>query len=407
MISSIETICKHPVHPFPARMAPTIVWDSLRKYGRKQLTILDPMAGSGTTLVVARSKGHIAYGVDRDPLAVIIARTWCGDVNKEKLLSKALEVLERAQKTAKVLTSKSAYPCCADDETKDFVRYWFDLRNRKQLAGLSKHISLVRDQNLRSFLWTAFSRMIITKKYGVSLAMDVSHSRPHRVCNRAPVTAFEIFMKTVERVVKGNPFSSVKHIRPKARIAYGDSKKLNYKDNFFDLVITSPPYLNAIDYLRGHRLSLVWMKNSIGKLRKLRATNIGAESKGLAPKESHIMNALVDAGNMERLPSRERGFLVRYALDMDSVCCEIARVIKPGGNAIFVTGDSTLKGIFIKNSQLIRRLSEYHGLEVEAIEERILPEKHRYLPPPSNTGAGKQLRMRMHKEVILTMRKTS
>jgi SAM-dependent methyltransferase len=388
-------------------MAPTIVWDSLKKYGRKQLTILDPMAGSGTTLVVARSKGHIAYGVDRDPLAVIIARTWCGDVNKEKLLSKATEVLERAQKTAKVLTSKSAYPCCADDETKNFVRYWFDLRNRKQLAGLSKHISLVRDQNLRIFLWTAFSRMIITKKYGVSLAMDVSHSRPHRVCNKAPVTAFEIFIKAAEKIVKGNPFSGVKHKQPKAKIVCGDSRKLDYKDNFFDLVITSPPYLNAIDYLRGHRLSLVWMKNSIVKLRKLRATNIGAESKGVAPEESHIMNAVEEAGDVESLPNRERGFLIRYALDMDSVCCEIARVIKPGGNVIFVTGDSTLKGVFIKNSQVIKRLSEHHGLELATMEERDLPDKHRYLPPPSNTGAGKQLQVRMHKEVILTMRKAS
>jgi len=385
-------------------MAPSIVWSRLPD-NNPPLKILDPMAGSGTTLVIARSKGHIAYGVDRDPLAVIIANAWCGDVNKDKFLSKASDVLERARKTAKILTSKEAYPSCADNETKGFVRYWFDLRNRKQLAGLSKHISRVRDQNIKVFLWTAFSRMIITKKAGVSLAMDISHSRPHRVCNKAPVTAFEIFMKAAEKIVKGNPFSGVKHRRPKARIVCGDSRKLDYKDNFFDLVITSPPYLNAIDYLRGHRLSLVWMKNSIAKLRKLRATNIGAESKGFAPEESHIISALADAGNVKRLPNREMGFLTRYALDMNAVCCEIARVIKPKGRAIFVTGDSTLKGVFIKNSQLIKNLSEHYGLELETEEERDLPEKHRYLPPPSNISSGKQLRVRMHKEVILTMKK--
>jgi hypothetical protein len=394
------------VHPFPARMAPSIVWGRLPD-NNPPLKILDPMAGSGTTLVVARSKGHIAYGVDRDPLAVIIANAWCGDLDKDKFLSKASDVLKRARKTSKILTSKEAYPSCSDNETKDFVRYWFDLRNRKQLAGLSKHISRVRDQNLKMFLWTAFSRMIITKKAGVSLAMDISHSRPHRVCNKSPVTAFEIFINAAEKIVKGNPFSGVKHRRPKARIVCGDSRKLSYKDNFFDLVITSPPYLNAIDYLRGHRLSLVWMKNSIGKLRKLRATNIGAESKGVAPEESHIMNVLEHACKAEKLPDREKGFLIRYVLDMDSVCCEIARVIKPGGNAIFVTGDSTLKGVFIKNSQVVRKLSEHYGLEFKSVEERDLLEKHRYLPPPSNISSGKQLRVRMHKEVILTMKKAS
>ncbi len=63
------------VHPFPARMAPSIVWDRLLAKNTP-LKILDPMAGSGTTLVIARSRGHAAYGVDRDPLAILIAKLY-------------------------------------------------------------------------------------------------------------------------------------------------------------------------------------------------------------------------------------------------------------------------------------------------------------------------------------------
>ena len=101
-------------------MAPSIVWDRLPD-NNPPLRILDPMAGSGTTLVVARSKGHTAYGVDRDPLAVMIAKASCIDIDKNKLLSKATEVLEKAKKTAKTLTSKTAYPNLTDDETKSFI----------------------------------------------------------------------------------------------------------------------------------------------------------------------------------------------------------------------------------------------------------------------------------------------
>ncbi|MFB0552438.1 MAG: hypothetical protein ACETWQ_03900 [Phycisphaerae bacterium] len=396
--------CIKSVHPFPARMAPSIVWERLHE-GAPTLKILDPMAGSGTTLTVARSKGHIAYGIDRDPLAVIISKAWCADIDKEKLICKAEKILDKAKKTVRTLNSKAAYPAGADKETKRFVTYWFDLINRKQLTALSKHISLVRDNNLKNFLWTSFSRMIITKKVGVSLGMDISHSRPHKVYKKAPVTAFEIFTDAVGKVAKANPFSDCESLLPEAIISYGDCRCLDYDDNFFDLIITSPPYLNAIDYMRGHKLSLVWMRNCISRIRKLRATNIGAEIKSVVPDDEHIVNAMKMAGDIGKLTRRQKGFFVRYVVDMESVCSEIVRVLKPGGTAIFVIGDSTINGVFISNSKVIENLFEYHGLKLGAKEERTLSENRRYLPPPSNKGSGKQLQARIRKEVILTMKK--
>ncbi len=399
MIPKIKT-----VHPFPARMAPSIVWGNLPD-NNPPLKILDPMMGSGTTSTIARSKGHFAYGVDRDPLAIVIAKAWCYNLDKEKLRSKANEVLEKAKQTAKSLNSKTAFPANLDKKTIEFIKFWFDSKNRKQLTALSKHIALVRKETLRVFLWTAFSRMIITKKVGVSLAMDISHSRPHKVYKKAPVAAFDIFLKAVEKVIKANPFSVSKKKCPKATLRYGDSRKLSFKDNFFDLVITSPPYLNAIDYLRGHKLSLVWMKNSIEKIKNLRATNIGSEVQSSLPNKKHIKKATKSAGKINNLTSRQRGSLVKYVIDMDSACSEISRVLKPRGRVIYVIGDSTIKGTFISNSKVIRNLSEYHGLKLENIKERALHENRRYLPPPSNNGSGKQLKKRMRKEVILVMRK--
>ncbi len=395
-----------PVHPFPARMAPSIVWDKLPPTD-SPLKILDPMAGSGTTLAIGRSRGHIAYGIDRDPLAITIAKAWCSDIDAEKVISKADEVLNKADVTAKGLRSATGYPQRADEETKRFVRFWFDLRNRKQLAALSKHISLVRDETMRAFLWTAFSRMIITKKVGVSLGMDISHSRPHKVYDKAPVTAFEQFPKAIKRVIKGNPFGAGDCVLPKATITYGDARAIQFDDSFFDRVITSPPYLNAIDYLRGHKLSLVWMKNSIGRIRNLRSTNIGAEIKSEMPNDGQIAAALEAAGKTNNLSIRHKGILVRYIIDMNAVCAEIARVLKLEGKVVYVIGDCTVKGTFVSNSKAIRMLSEHHGLVVDEIEERLLPENRRYLPPPTNNNAGCQLQSRMRKEIILTMRKVA
>ncbi len=248
-----------PVHPFPARMAPELVWDELPNHRSPQLRVLDPMAGSGTTLVTAKLRGHEAIGYDRDPLAVLIARSWLPNVNAEDTEAKASDLLLRARSRARGMALSDAYPRSANDETKAFVRYWFDNTNRIQLAALSDSISRIHDASLRDLMWCAFSRLIITKKIGVSLAMDISHSRPHRSYDKAPINAFDHFERAVKHIIKAAPFSEDQAENPRATAEFADARKLPIEDSSVDMVITSPPYLNAIDYIRGHKFSLVWM----------------------------------------------------------------------------------------------------------------------------------------------------
>jgi Stage II sporulation protein E (SpoIIE) len=118
--------------------------------------------------------------------------------------------------------------------------------------------------------------MIITKGAGVSLAMDVSHSRPHKTFAIAPFTPFERFVFVIEQVLRASHFSSEQKL-PAANIRRGDARSIPLKDGVADLVLTSPPHLNAIDYLRGHKLSLVWMGQQIDALRELRSSNIGSK----------------------------------------------------------------------------------------------------------------------------------
>ena len=48
-------------------------------------------------------------------------------------------------------------------------------------------------------------------------------------------------------------------------------------DGSVDLIVTSPPYANAIDYMRAHKFSLVWLGQPIANLSHLRSKYIGAE----------------------------------------------------------------------------------------------------------------------------------
>ena len=391
----------HPIHPFPARMASSIVWDSLPSDGRT-LRILDPMAGSGTTLVVAKAKGHIAIGYDTDPLAIIIARAWCTDVDSDRLAVLAEEVLNRARIIAQSIPPEKAYPYHSDQETRKFIDYWFDKDNQIQLAALARSISQIDSPAERNLLWVAFSRLIITKTTGTSLAMDVSHSRPHRKYHYAPVRAFNNFLDAVNYIIKKAPFHRERDKYPKARIERGDARKLPLQNSSVDIVITSPPYLNAIDYLRGHRLSLVWMGYTIGTLRKIRSSNIGVERSLQETEEAGIEADIIEKmGDIQNLDERLQGIIRRYIHDMRKFVTEMRRVLKPGGRAVFVVGDSTIRGVYVKNSLALQYLATEAEFRLASRIARPIPETKRYLPPPSIEKSGEQMKKRMREEVVL------
>lgn len=391
-----------PVHPFPARMAPSIVWDKFPN-GENKLKILDPMSGSGTTLVCAKLKGHHVVGCDTDPLARLIAHVWCTDVNREKMEKRARIVLKRAKNAMKSIRSKNSYLKNMDDETRGFVDYWFDKTNKRQLTALSQCILRVRDENERRLLMCAFSRMIITKLSGVSLGMDVSHSRPHKKYEEAPVKAFDIFPKSVSKILDNCPFQSTMG-DTLFEIKEGDARNLPISDSDIDMIITSPPYLNAIDYLRGHRLSLVWMGWNVKDIRIIRSGNIGTERSLSSERVEEIEKLNLLEREVKALSRRYGRIVQRYLYDMNAVMRECVRVLKQDGRAIFVVGNSTIRGVFIKNSDMLIRLADINGFSLASKNTRLIDPKHRYLPPPNTKRAGDKLQLRMREEVILEFR---
>lgn len=402
-----ETLGREPVHPFPARMAPGIVLEVVAQ-AKKPLRVLDPMMGSGTVLAVARSKGHRAIGIDIDPLAVLISKVWTTAINAEEVRDKATEVLYRARGILSTLSTRDAYPRDADPETRKFVAYWFDDYARRQLASLATAIYRVRDDATRDALWCGFSRLIITKQSGASLAMDLAHSRPHKAFDRAPAKPFRKFLAAVDRVVGNCVDKSSAGRGPAARTQEGDARDLPLGDASVDLVLTSPPYLNAIDYMRCSKFSLVWMGHSICRLRRLRAESVGTEVGTGAPQADEDIRDIMARLNLRpRLAAREQAVLVRYTDDIRRALSEVARVLTPGGRAVYVVGENTIRGTYIRNASIVTMAASLSGLKLCDRRTRALPSDRRYLPPPSARRRSASLDARVRREVVLSFAKSS
>ncbi len=396
-----DALGRHAVHPFPARMAPSIALAALSGSTRP-LRVLDPMSGSGTVLAVAQAKGHIAVGTDIDPLAALLAKVWTTEVKTDRVEKTAAAVLKRSKQLYKKLRADNAYPNGADAETRAFIQYWFDAYARRQLTALSISIRQVKDRDIRDTLWVALSRLIITKSAGASRAMDLSHSRPHRAYTRAPVKPFDKFLTAAKTVAENSPRANVGETLPATKVSVGDARFLKIPNASIDLVITSPPYLNAIDYMRCSKFSLVWMGFSIEKLRRIRRKSVGSEAIRKGILDSTIINEIIRALKLRPALSPHHTYiLAQYIQDMYRAIAETARVLNRNGEAVYVVGETTVRGTYIRNSAIVSQVASHVGLKLVKRRSRALPANRRYLPPPNATRSANALDARMRREVVL------
>jgi hypothetical protein len=362
------------------------------------------MMGSGTVLALARSAGHRASGIDIDPLAVLISRVWTTKIDRERILHQSHQVLIRANQL--YTSGGQGYPKDATSETKKFIRYWFDNDTRRQLACLATCIGRLRHHKTRDVLWCAFSRLIITKQAGASLAQDLSHSRPHKVYTKAPIKPFERYLLAVKQVVENCIDKSERFAGPASSASKGDARKLRTKSGSIDLVLTSPPYLNAIDYIRCSKFSLVWMGHQIAELSWLRSRSVGTEIGSKQAAHNEYATRLIGKLKLDRsLSARHQGILTRFIEDMHISIKEVSRVLVPGGKAVYVLGENTLRGTYICNSKILIALATRAGLCLSKQTSRALPPSRRYLPPPTKRRQRGKITARMRREVILTFRK--
>jgi SAM-dependent methyltransferase len=362
--------------------------------------VLDPMAGSGTVVRVASELRHQALGFDLDPLAVLMARVWTTPVDVSATRQAASEIVAKLRAGP---TRDIALPWIDDDlETRAYVHYWFAPPQRTLLRQLSAELRLL-DGPIGDALRIAVSRIIITKDRGASLARDVSHSRPHRVRLDNDFPVLDQFARSVARLTRqleDEPPSG------NARVALGDARHLSsVATASVNAVISSPPYLNAIDYMRGHRLSLVWLGYRLSELRQIRAESIGTERGLTVDAAPDLVDALSTTHEaVACLPAAERRMIDRYVLDLHATVAELYRVIKPGGKAVLVVGNSCIRGVFVKNSDVLISLARRLGFTLGSQAERVLPPNRRYLPPPRELDSS-DLEKRMRSETVLEFRR--
>ena len=400
----------HGWHPFPAKFPPQLPARFVERLSAPDDVVLDPMLGSGTTILEAVRLRRRAVGCDIDPLARLITEAKLTRLDPVAMLRLGTSVVDDAKHRFFAEPDKldASLAQRFDDKTRAFVDYWFLPGQQRELVALLDAIEAQAPQasapqGVLKFLHMVFSSTIIAKSGGVSLARDLAHTRPHRVLDKQPKCAFDEFAKRLHLVQASHCATDPSG---EARILAASADDTGLPARSVDLVVTSPPYANnAIDYMRAHKFSLVWLGWKIGDLTDIRARCLGHEAKtqrvwsDLPEQCERTICRLADADD------RKATALRRYFGEMSAVVAEMHRVLKPGKAAVIVVGSSNLRGIDVETHKGIAALGVAAGFQLAHIGARRLDRDRRMMPARWRENGKSQIEQRMHEERVIGLLK--
>ncbi|TKJ29947.1 MAG: hypothetical protein CEE40_06575 [Chloroflexi bacterium B3_Chlor] len=422
----------HGFHSFPAKFPPQIPRKFITGLTEPGEVVLDPMAGSGTTVLEGFILGRRALGFDIDPLALLVSQVKTAPLDKTEvnqvgnnILKQATIALDERESELRELLENRW-----DTKTREFVDYWFALETQVGLLALLMEIDKIADESIRAFFQLVFSSIIITKSGGVSLAFDLAHTRPHRakiVFSRSGEVLLgeELTdrssprLKFLTKRLRFAPYEFKKRFQqnlrslldsgftsPSPRILRGNAENLPLADDSVDLIVTSPPYAsNAIDYMRAHKFSLVWLGYCIDQLAQKRKEYIGGEATTGFDFERLPDYSAGTVAAISELDEKKGRVLHRYYSEMTRTLREMFRVLRPGKAAILVVGSSVLRGRDTYTQNCLAEIGQAIGFQVPKIGERRLDRNRRMLPAGFERNSESQIQQRMHVEYIIGFHK--
>jgi len=244
----VRTKHVHRLHPYLGKFIPQLV-EALLERHVPQGRVLDPFAGSGTTLVQALESGYDAHGADVAPFNCLLMRVKTGEYNPFVLESELRDALARLD------GFDGARP---DGAVPRFVRDWYA---PKAAAELLFFRSLVEDYEHADVLRIVLARAARSARRTTHFDLDFPRSpqktpywchKHRRECK--PVGEARRFLRryALDTLARVREFARVRARGREAVVLHGDARELDFGRGF-DGVVTSPPYPGLIDYHEQHR----------------------------------------------------------------------------------------------------------------------------------------------------------
>ena len=358
-------------HRYPARFAPEVVESMLdgleERLGRPPKHVLDPFAGTGTTMAVARGRGISSTGIELSQLGVVIAQ-----VRLEPPDDVDAAVARGENWAESTRPERITVPV-------ELVE-WIGQENAEIVSGYVRRLRALRDEKVKRFMTVAVSSALRPASRWLPGSI-----KPQVDPAREPQPIGDQLRRAVRRL--GADCRSGGSGSARAAMRLGTARKIPLAAASTDAVLTSPPYYVTYDYLDVQRLSYLtfgWSwpaEEQIGRRYYISPDGIGFSP----PRSMEEWYACTYRSEQSVLGRALRAYLQ----DMRTHFEEATRVLKPGGAVAYAIGNSTRRGRTFDLVAATVELMEEAGLVDLEVEPREPSEVRRILPAGRNVLTGR------------------
>jgi len=366
----------HRWTPYIQGFSASFVQRMIDDYGSfyKEPKVLDPFAGSGTVIIQAKMNGLYAFGNEINPWMTDIANTKANalkiDVEKLENFIKNIE-LDRMASCPTFLKNEKHFE---EDVLNELRKLKYYINNNKITNG---------DTHTQNAIKLAFSSILIPLSnlkrspclgYVKNKSISVSSVK-------------EVFISKVNEIIE-----DVQKLRleirdfkdDKSMIELSSSATHNYNQKF-DLVITSPPYMNGMDYAINYKIEMSWLDyvSDHKELKEIKEQMVVCDNvskkfvKNFDSTENKYTNEWIENikkninSNIERRGSYRRmdmaNIVHKYFDDMYQIMKNVVPVINEKGRFILVVGDSLIVDEYVPTDLLLARIGVELGMKIESI----------------------------------------
>lgn len=393
----------HGFHSYPAKFIPQLTTWLMKNFSKEGSTVLDPFAGCGTTLVEAMLNNRNSLGVEINPIGRLACKVKTTVIKPDILHLHINKLYSRIAAKIPITGGKGNW--LFEEHLKksydgndlwmplymENFEKWFLPNVALALAIIRSEIMKIERSDVRDLCLLAFS----------SITKTVSNARTEeripklrKIPRQEPDTLF-VYKSKLDRMAKDllEFDRAVEGVKVHAKIIGNDARTLPITENNVDLIVTSPPYANAIDYVRLHKLSLYWLgEKDLPKLdrsfigtERVYAENFNKEFRYRLPSVNKYVSQL------KSIDKKRSYILYTYFLDMEQCFEEMYRVLKHGSIAAIVIGNSTIRGVKIPTNECFNSIARSVGFKVRKPLVRAIPKQTKGLAHVHNEYGGEMV----------------
>lgn len=348
-------------------------------------TLLDPFAGTGTTLIEAKLLGIKSIGIEANPFAAFASSVkvdW--EVSGDELNQIAKEIAEKASKDIREYES--------DESTfESFNPEFRNLLIKDSINPLSLAKTLIVKNNIDKYSHLRCYKHLLLA-LAKSTVFSVSNLRfgPEVGVGKMKSVADVIFLWLGEISAMADDLRSVEGEKfPRAEAICADSRDLTsvLPSKSIDAIITSPPYPNEKDYSRTTRLESVLLGfiKTREDLQTIKKTFIRSNTRSIY-KGDNDFAWVAHQNEVEKLAEKiekrrtqlgkTSGFEKLYPMvtkeyfgGMARHLSQLRTILRPGAKLAYVVGDqASYLRVMIRTGQTLGRIAETLGYRVEKID---------------------------------------